>query len=104
MKRKLFHCLICVTLMMALLFGSLPGTAVVKVKAAQTGNWVCTGYTYDQGLEEYLGNLHEMKYEYDKQNGEVKYYRSARLTPEERPGKKRRSYFMPDLEEAKMDG
>ena len=77
MKRKLFHCLICVTLMMALLFGSLPGTAVVKVKAAQTGNWVCTGYTYDQGLEEYLGNLHEMKYEYDEQNGEVKYYRKT---------------------------
>ena len=77
MKRKLFHCLICSVLMIALLFGILPGTAPVKVIASQPGNWVCTGYTYDQGYEEYLGNVHEMQYNYDEQNGVVKYYRKT---------------------------
>ena len=77
MKRKLFHCLICSVLMIALLFGTLPGTAPVKVSASQPGNWICTGYTYDQGYEEYLGNVHEMQYNYDEQSGVVKYYRKT---------------------------
>ena len=79
MNRKRFRILICAFLIIVMLLGVFPvsGISPVTVKASQTGNWVFTGYEYEHGDGEYYGNVHEMEYYYDVQNGEVKFYRKT---------------------------
>ena len=75
MNKRIIHSLTGVVLSMAM---TLPLFTPATVKAEeQTGYWVFTGYEYEHGDEEYYGNVHEMEYDYDEQNGEVKFYRET---------------------------
>ncbi len=58
----------------------LPGITPVKVSASQAGKWICTDAAYYHGEEEYLNNVHEMKYRYDAQEGVIKYYRKTTVS------------------------